>query len=69
MQQTTTHKAHMIFLQKVKERYEDVRDNLASGSAPDYPEYKRLVGIVQGLKMALDMMEDAHEIANERSAA
>jgi hypothetical protein len=59
----------MIFLQKVKDRYEDVRDNLSAGSAPDYSEYKRLVGIIQGLKMALDFMEEAHEIANERSAA
>jgi len=59
----------MIFLQKVKDRYEDVRDNISAGSAPDYPEYKHLVGVIQGLKMALDFMDEAHEIANQRSAA
>ena len=59
----------MIFLQKVKDRYEDVRDNLATGSANDYSEYKRLVGMIQGLRIALDIMDEAHEIANERSAA
>jgi hypothetical protein len=67
--QTTTHKAHLIFLQKVKDQYETLRDGLAAGSAPDFTEYKHRVGIIQGLKLALDLLEDAHEIANgdERS--
>lgn len=64
MQQTTTHKAHLIFLQMVKEQYESIRDALASGSAQNFDEYKHRTGIVQGLRMALDMMDEAHKTAN-----
>ena len=35
-----------------------VSDELSSGRAADYAEYKRLVGIIQGLKKALDAVDD-----------
>jgi hypothetical protein len=35
-----------------------VSDELSSGRAADYAEYKRLVGIIQGLKKALDAIDD-----------
>ncbi len=35
-----------------------ISDELSSGRAADYAEYKRLVGIIQGLKRALDAVDD-----------
>ena len=35
-----------------------VSDELSSGRAADFGEYKRLVGIIQGLKKALDVIDD-----------
>lgn len=39
-------------------RMRKISDELSSGRAADYPEYKRGVGRIQGLKDGLDAVDD-----------
>lgn len=66
---TTTQRTHAIFLQKVKEQYERIKDALASGFAEDHAHYLKQVGIIQGLALALELMDEASSVADgeERS--
>lgn len=66
---TTSQRTHAIFLQKVKEQYERIKDALASGVAENHAHYLKQVGIIQGLALALELMDEATDIANrdERS--
>jgi hypothetical protein len=44
---------------------EDRKENLSTGlSTIDFPTYKHQVGIITGLRMALDMCEEAITICN-----
>ena len=46
----------------IRARLNDHADALANGSAPDYPSYMKIVGIIEGLALAerdlLDLSED-----------
>jgi len=66
---TTSQRTHAIFLQKVKEQYERIKDALASGFAEDHAHYLKQVGIIQGLALALELMDEASSVADgeERS--
>jgi hypothetical protein len=48
----------------IKEDYEKIRDNLAAGSAQNFDQYQRQVGKIQGLKAALEYIDEAEAIAN-----
>ena len=61
---TATQQTHAIFLQKVKEQYERIKDALASGFAEDHAHYLKQVGIIQGLALALELMDEASSITN-----
>jgi hypothetical protein len=44
---------------------ERLQDNLATGlSTPDFSAYRHQVGVIDGLKMAIRLMEEADSIAN-----
>lgn len=45
-------------LNKIAERREQMTDTLASGTASDYPEYKRICGVIQGLDFAAENIND-----------
>lgn len=62
--QTTSHQVVSIFMQKITEAYEDIRDGIVSGSCPDHANYNYRVGLVQGLRLALEYLEEAKAIAN-----
>lgn len=49
----------------ISNEYVRLRDNLASGSATTFDEYKRMVGNIQGLAMALEFVEEASDIADK----
>lgn len=42
-----------------------LKENLSSGvSTPDFSAYRHQVGVIDGLKMALELMSEAESIAN-----
>ena len=49
----------------ISEAYQTTRDNLAGGSANSYDEYKKAVGMVQGLALALEFMDEANNILSK----
>lgn len=53
---------------KIRERMNQIADDLALGGAPDYSQYKYLTGVISGLAFVerdiLDM-EDARKSADE----
>lgn len=52
----------------IREEYIRIQENLASGSAMDYSQYRQQVGRIQGLAEALELFESALRISdgNER---
>lgn len=52
----------------IREEYIRIQENLASGSALDYSQYRQQVGRIQGLAEALELLEAALRISdgNER---
>lgn len=67
--QTTSNQVISIFMKKIEEAYEDIRDGIVSGSCPDHSNYNYRVGLVQGLRLSLEYLEEAKQIANgERKA-
>ena len=53
-------------LQKlIKAELERRKDNLSRGTvADDFPAYKHQVGIMDGLRMALELLDEAESIVN-----
>lgn len=41
---------------------EEAKNTLAMGFVPDYPAYRELTGIVKGLNMALEEMQEADRL-------
>lgn len=52
------------FKAMIREEYVRIRDNVATGSAQDFNQYNRQVGIIQGLSMALESIDEASAIAD-----
>lgn len=48
----------------IKQDYEQLRDNIAAGSAQNFDQYQRQVGKIQGLSAALEYIDEAEAIAN-----
>jgi hypothetical protein len=45
---------------------ERMQDVLSNGAATDYADYRHHVGIIQGLRRALEYCEDAQSIMSQR---
>jgi hypothetical protein len=55
------HELHKLIMSEI----ERLQDNLATGlSTPDFSAYRHQVGVIDGLKMAIRLMEEADSIAN-----
>jgi hypothetical protein len=67
--QTTSNQVISIFTKKITEAYEDIRDGIVSGSCIDHANYNYRVGLVQGLRLTLEFLEDAKAIANGEKKA
>jgi 5-methylcytosine-specific restriction endonuclease McrBC GTP-binding regulatory subunit McrB len=50
----------------ISEAYQNARDNIAHGSAMTFDEYKKQVGMIQGLAYALELIEEANNIVNSQ---
>ena len=50
-----------VYRDQIRKLLNDITDDIATGSAKDYPEYKHRVGVIEGLALAerefLDIME------------
>lgn len=51
---------------RVKERMDEYKEWLASGTAKDYSEYQLRVGWCQGLYEALGILADVQKVLQER---
>lgn len=43
---------------QLRERSDEVREQLAGGRIEDFAEYKRLCGVIHGLSLAVQLVED-----------
>lgn len=50
----------------IEQEYARIRDNLAGGSAYDYSDYQRNIGVISGLRLALELMEIAQTNVEKR---
>jgi hypothetical protein len=50
----------------IADRIADLRDNIASGFLSDMAEYKKQTGHIDGLKAALDLLEQAISNINKQ---
>jgi hypothetical protein len=50
----------------ISNAYQNARDNVAHGSAASFDEYKRQIGMIQGLAFALELIDEANDITNKR---
>ena len=48
----------------IRDEYIRIRDNVATGSAQDYNQYQKQVGLIQGLSTALEFIDEAEAVAN-----
>ena len=48
----------------IRDEYIRIRDNVAAGSAQDYNQYQKQVGIIQGLVTALEFIDEADAVAS-----
>ena len=50
-----------VYQQKIRERMNELADAVATGSARSYDEYRKMVGVIEGLALAerelLDLIE------------
>ena len=50
-----------VYQQKIRERMNELADAVATGSARTYDEYRKMVGVIEGLALAerelLDLIE------------
>jgi hypothetical protein len=53
------------FKKLIREEYEGRKDNLATGCASNFEHYQKLIGIIQGLAIALEFIEIAQENAEK----
>ena len=62
---TTPQSFEEIVRKKIREHMNNYADDLATGGAKDYPDYRFQVGVIQGLAMAereiLDLVETARK--------
>lgn len=50
----------------IARQMQKVSDELSSGRCADWPDYKRHVGVLQGLKRALESVDEVfHKLDNE----
>jgi hypothetical protein len=60
----TTNQLSYEFKRLIREEYERLRDNLASGSAQNWDQYQKMVGTIHGLALSLEFLEDAKAVAD-----
>lgn len=48
-----------VFAAEIENEVRRISDTLTSGSVPDYPNYKRLVGEISGLQRSVELMKAA----------
>ena len=50
-----------VYQQKIRERMNELADSVATGAAQSYDEYRKMVGVIEGLALAerelLDLIE------------
>ena len=50
-----------VYQQKLRERMNELADSVATGAAQSYDEYRKMVGVIEGLALAerelLDLIE------------
>ena len=50
-----------VYQQKIRERMNELADSIATGAAQSYDEYRKMVGVIEGLALAerelLDLIE------------
>lgn len=51
----------------IETRITDLRINISSGSISDISEYKRMAGMIEGLRAAVELMPEASEKAQQRN--
>jgi hypothetical protein len=50
----------------ISDAYQNARDNLAGGSAVSFDEYKKTVGLIAGLALAIEFIDEANDIVNRQ---
>jgi hypothetical protein len=58
---------HILLEERIREEGDKIREQLATGVALDYAEYKWNVGCLYGLKMCLKLCEDIEREFDERN--
>jgi hypothetical protein len=54
-----------LLVEKLEDKVSQIQDNLGSGAAKDYVEYKAMVGEIKGLLTARSFIKDLHERLNQ----
>ena len=47
-----------LLVEKISERYDDVKEDLAAGVAKDYADYRYICGVMNGLLSVKSYVED-----------
>lgn len=53
--------------QIILEQISELSQHVALGSAQDYPSYMRVVGKIEGLRLALDLCEEAEKLVKRET--
>ena len=61
---TSTGQFQHEFKKLIKEEYERLKDNIATGSAVSFEDYQRQIGKIQGLATALEFANDAKDLVD-----
>lgn len=64
---TTKHQFEYELRRMILERIEAICEHLGNGSAKTYDEYQHKVGMVAGLRVTLEDMEEANAILEGKS--
>ena len=59
---TTKHQFEFEIRRIISDRIEAICEHLGNGSAKTYDEYQHKVGVVAGLRAAIDSLEEANSI-------
>jgi len=61
---TSTGQFQHEFKKLIKEEYERLKDNIATGSAVSFEDYQRAIGKIHGLAAALEFLEEAKDLVD-----
>lgn len=62
--QTVNDRAIREFTKLVDAQIEDLKNIVAAGAMPDWEAYRATTGKIMGLRMALDLLDEAQKIAD-----